>query len=187
MTTFEDAEKDTFSFCKPIPKTLADRIALVQAVVDGSSKFFFGKVKSHSMHIIHSNRPRKGSDSAPHPIENKKPNKDGKRGACAAGVFSMGWTTGLVIDALEIGTCYGWITKEQTTREVVEGFLSRYGREFYRVPASSSLSGDLESRNTRIRLEREGRIIPRSIVSSDGEIEVVPFRRGEKTWSLSWI
>lgn len=99
----------------------------------------------------------------------------------------MGWTTSLVLDALEIGTEYGWITKEQTTQEVIEGFLSNYGREFYRIPASSSRSVDSDSLKTRIRLERKGQAIPRSITSSDGKIEVVPFRRGEKTWSLCWI
>lgn len=99
----------------------------------------------------------------------------------------MGWITGLVLDALEIGTQHGWITKEQTTREAIEGFLSRYGREFYRIPTSSSLSVDSESPKTRIRLERQGQTIPMSITSSDGKIEVVPFRRGEKTWSLCWI
>lgn len=129
---------------------------------------------------------RKGSDSAPHPIENKK-TKDGERGSCAAGVFSMGWTTGLVLDALEIGTRHGWITKEQTTREAIEGFLSHYGRDFYRIPTSSTRSVDSEPPKTRIRLERQGQTIPRSITSSDGSIEVVPFRRGEKTWSLCWI
>ena len=99
----------------------------------------------------------------------------------------MGWTTGLVLDALEIGTHYGWITKEQTTREVIEGFLSGYGRDFYRIPPSSIDSVDSEPSKRRIRLERHGRTIPKSITSSDGKIEVVPFRRGEKTWSLCWI
>lgn len=126
----------------------------------------------------------KGSDSAPHPIENKKTGKESERGNCAAGVFSMGWTTALVLDALEIGTRHGWITKEQTTRDVIEGFLSRYGRDFYRIPTSSV---DSKSSRTRIRLERQGQTIPMSITSSDGKIEVVPFRRGEKTWSLRWI
>ena len=99
----------------------------------------------------------------------------------------MGWTTGLVLDALEIGTHHGWITKEQTTREVIEGFLSRHGRDFYRIPTSSLGSADSEPSKGRIRLERHGRTIPRSITSAEGKIEVVPFRRGEKTWSLCWI
>ena len=99
----------------------------------------------------------------------------------------MGWTTGLVLDALEIGTHCGWITKEQTTREAIEGFLSRYGRDFYRIPSSSSYFVGTESPKTRIRLERQGQTIPLSITSSDGKIEVVPFHRGKKTWSLCWI
>ena len=114
-------------------------------------------------------------------------NKEGERGDCAAGVFSIGWTTSLVLDALEIGTRYGWITKEQTTREAIEGFLSRHGREFYRIPAAPSRSVGWESATPRIRLERQGQTIPRSIKSSDGKIEVVPFRAGKETWSLSWI
>lgn len=126
----------------------------------------------------------KGSDSAPHPIENKRTNEKSGAGSCAAGVFSMGWTTALVLDALEIGTRHGWITKEQTTRDVIEGFLSHYGRDFYRIPTSSV---DSKSSRTRVRLERQGQTIPMSITSSDGKIEVVPFRRGEKTWSLRWI
>ena len=99
----------------------------------------------------------------------------------------MGWTTGLVLDALEIGTRYGWITKEQTTREAIEGFLSHYGRDFYKIPNPSSRSADSGSPNTRIRLERQGQTIPMSITSSDGKIEVVPFHRGKKTWSLCWV
>lgn len=84
----------------------------------------------------------------------------------------MGWTTDLVLDALEIGTHHEWITKEQTTREVIEGFLSRYGRDFYRIPTSSSRSVDSESPKTQIRLERQGQTIPRSITSSDGKMDV---------------
>ena len=99
----------------------------------------------------------------------------------------MGWTTGLVLDALEIGTHCGWITKEQTTQEAIEGFLSRYGRDFYRIPTSSSRSVEPKFPRTRIRLERQGQTIPMSITSLNGKIEVVPFRRGERTWSLCWI
>ena len=34
---------DAFNFCKPVAKTPADRVALVQAVVEQGGKFFFGK------------------------------------------------------------------------------------------------------------------------------------------------
>ena len=77
----------------------------------------------------------------------------------------------------------GWISKEQVTRKAIEGFLSDNGRAFYKI----SNPNDTESRKPRIRLERRGDIIPSSIVSSDGSLEVVPFRRGEEIMSLSWI
>lgn len=129
-----------------------------------------------------------GSDSAPHPAQNKWVGQERDRGHCAAGVFSSGWVTPLIIDALEIGTRQGWITKAQTTRENIEGFLSFYGRDFYRIPVPPSHPTDSEgSKTPRIRLERHGQVIPQSIKSLDGQIEVVPFKRGEKTWSLSWI
>jgi len=41
--TIDDAVSNAFNFCKPLAKGLADRVALLQAVMDGSGKFFFGK------------------------------------------------------------------------------------------------------------------------------------------------
>lgn len=38
--TIEDAERDVFNFCKPVMKSADDRLALIQAALDGSSKFF---------------------------------------------------------------------------------------------------------------------------------------------------
>ena len=77
----------------------------------------------------------------------------------------------------------GWISKEQVTRKAIEGFLSDYGRAFYKI----SNSNDIELRRPRIQLERRGETIPRSVSSSDGNLEVVPFRRGEEIMSLSWM
>ncbi len=68
MTT-ENAEQDVYNFCKPIAKTLEDRIALLRAAVDGSGKFFFG------------------SDSAPHPVQLKEGTN------AAAGCFTQGERT----------------------------------------------------------------------------------------------
>lgn len=64
--TIEDAERDVFNLCKPIMKTPDDRLALIKAAVDGSSKFFFG------------------SDSAPHPIQSKT-----EKECAAAGCFTQ--------------------------------------------------------------------------------------------------
>ncbi|KAL8647556.1 MAG: hypothetical protein Q9226_006385 [Calogaya cf. arnoldii] len=156
MTT-ENAEDDAHNFCKPIAKTLEDRIALLRAAVDGSGKFFFG------------------SDSAPHPVQSKEQTN------VAAGCFTQGWTSVLVIDALKQAIENGWISNHKIRHETLEGFLSTYGRKFYKI---DQLSGSLQ---WRIQLEKGAETIPKSIISSDGKIEVVPFRRGEQVMSLSWI
>ncbi|KAL8934285.1 MAG: hypothetical protein Q9216_005984 [Gyalolechia sp. 2 TL-2023] len=154
--TTDDAEQDVFSFCKPIAKTTEDRVALLQAAVDGSSKFFFG------------------SDSAPHPVQSKT------QSAGAAGCFTQGWCTALVIGALEHALRQGWISQDQVTQEALEGFLSKYGRVFYNIGDAN----DEASYKPQIRLTRRGETIPKSIKSSDGQIEVVPFRSGQEVMSL---
>lgn len=88
-----------------------------------------------------------------------------------------------MIGALENGMTQGWISKTDVTRESIEGFLSTYGRAFYKI----SDSDEAESRKPRIRLERRRETIPRSIKSLDGSLEVVPFRRGQEIMSLTWI
>lgn len=40
--TIDDVCGDVFNFCKPVAKTAVDRIALVQTIVGGNKKFFFG-------------------------------------------------------------------------------------------------------------------------------------------------
>ncbi|KAI4128824.1 MAG: hypothetical protein LQ338_002524 [Usnochroma carphineum] len=165
--TTEEAEQDIYSFCKPIAKTPADRIALLKAVVDGSSKFFFGSRAKYE----------KGSDSAPHPVQLKQ------QAGGAAGCFTQGWCTALVIGALQHGISQGWITKDEVTREAVEGFLSTYGRAFYKI----SNPNRTMTPEPRILLTREGEVIPKSIRSSDRGIEVVPFHSGQEIISLSTV
>ncbi|KAL8732626.1 MAG: hypothetical protein Q9166_002601 [cf. Caloplaca sp. 2 TL-2023] len=156
MTT-ENAEENVHNFCKPIAKTLEDRVALLRAAVDGSGKFFFG------------------SDSAPHPVQSKE------EASAAAGCFTQGWVTALVIGALKDAIEQGWISNHRITQGALEGFLSIYGRKFYKIYDHKL------SEKPRIRLERSDKTIPKSITSSDGNIEVVPFRSGEQVMSLSWI
>ncbi|KAL8964218.1 MAG: hypothetical protein Q9183_004608, partial [Haloplaca sp. 2 TL-2023] len=121
------------------------------------------------------------SDSAPHPIQSKEQIKAGT--GVAAGCFTQGWTTVLVIRALENAMAQGWIKREQVTQEVLEGFLSEHGRAFYQLTYGKGQA----ARKARIRLERQGETIPKSIKSANGNIEVVPFRRGQEVMSLSWI
>ncbi|KAL8726672.1 MAG: hypothetical protein Q9181_005953 [Wetmoreana brouardii] len=89
--------------------TPADRIALLKAAADGSGKFFFG------------------SDSAPHHVKSKE------QASGAAGCFTQGWCTALVIGAMENGIRQGWISKNDVTYKALEGFLSGHGRAFYQL------------------------------------------------------
>ncbi|KAE8549989.1 hypothetical protein EYB25_008514 [Talaromyces marneffei] len=154
--TIDDAVSDVFNFCKPVAKTPEDRLALVKAVVDGSGKFFFG------------------SDSAPHPIQSKK-----GAGATAAGCFTQPYVSQIVIEALEVATEQGWINENELTLEAIEGFLSGFGRKFYKLPAANSTK--------KIRLEKKGEKIPDIVRSADGAVEIVPWGRGREVRSLTWV
>lgn len=158
-----------------LSQTQDDQIALLKAVIDGSSNFFFGM---EARDIVSSQAEcLSGSDSAPHPVQSKQ------QTGGAAGCFTQAWCTALVIGALEHGVHQGWVNKEEVTLEAVEGFLSSYGRTFYKI----SKSDQSESRKPRIRLTRQGETIPRSMESSDGGIEVIPFRSGHQIMTLSWV
>ena len=88
------------NFCKPIAKTVYDRSALRTAVRNGNPKFFFG------------------SDSAPHPKENKE------CAFCCAGVFTSPVALPLLAQLLEYLGCL----------ERLQGFVSDFGARFYRRP-----------------------------------------------------
>ena len=157
--TIDDWCVDAFSFCKPVAKSPADRIALLRAVVDGESgKFFFG------------------SDSAPHVAEAKK-----GKGNTAAGCFTQAWATQLVVGALDEAVSKGWITEKQVTTEVLTSFFSARGKRFYRL--SESNEGD----TPRIRLVKRNEKITKVLKSEDSKVEIVPFRSGAAVWSLEWI
>jgi len=82
-----------------------------------------------------------------------------------------------VLSALEEAIERGDIQESAVTQELLEGFLGGFGRKFYGIPDSSG---------ERIRLRRASTTIADKVTGADG-IEVVPFRRGQKTWSLEWI
>jgi dihydroorotase len=67
------------------------------------------------------------------------------------------------------------IAEEEVTEEILSGFLGGYGRKFYGITDSS---------NERIVLKRGSEIIQESFTGEG--VEVVPFRRGQSTWSVSW-
>ena len=67
------------------------------------------------------------------------------------------------------------ITEEDVTEEILTGFLGGYGRKFYGIADGS---------NEKIVLRKGGEIIQESFTGEG--VEVVPFRRGQSTWSISW-
>jgi dihydroorotase len=121
------------------------------------------------------NSSREGSDSAPHILEAKK---GGKK--AAAGCFTQGWATQLVVGAVEEGIAKGWL-QEEVSAEILEEFLGGRGRRFYKLKEKTE-SGKV----WKILLENKGAKVPETLRSEDGCIEVVPFRRGEAIWRLTW-
>jgi dihydroorotase len=85
--------------------------------------------------------------------------------------------TQLVLLALEEGVERGVITDDDITQEKLEGFLSRNGRKFYKLPETAS---------KKIVLERKGEKIAESIKSKNGNVEVGISRAGTEVFSLQW-
>lgn len=79
--------------------------------------------------------------------------------------------------ALEEGIERGDITDADVTQEKLEGFLSRFGRRFYKLP---------EVPENKIILERKGEKIPKSVASADGSFEVGISRAGTEVFSVTW-
>ncbi|GMF76323.1 unnamed protein product [Aspergillus oryzae] len=136
----------------PVAKTPADRDALLRTAASGNPKFFFG------------------SDSAPHPAASKR---GGDK--IAAGVFTQPYTTQVVLDSFEQACENGILKEEDITPEVVEGFMSKFGRQFYGIG---------EEQKEFITLEKKDEKIV-NLLQSD-KVDVVPFRRDQQTWSVSW-
>ncbi|KZF19586.1 Dihydroorotase [Xylona heveae TC161] len=155
--TVDDWASDPFCFCKPVAKLPSDREALLKAAAANSPKIFLG------------------TDSAPHPATAKRGGADGK-GKTVAGVFTQPYATQLAVGAFEKAIEKGWLKDNEVTVDVVRGFLGENGRKFYGVPQSES----------RIVLRKGEEKVVEAFASKGGELEVVPFRRGEPTWSVEW-
>ncbi|KAF2268525.1 Dihydroorotase [Lojkania enalia] len=113
-----------------------------------------------------------GTDSAPH--DSRKKRGEDK---IAAGVFTQPNAVGLVLDALEKGVERGVIQEASVTTQVLEGFLGGWGRRFYGIEDGKAEKVVLK--------KQQGQIA--DVLKKDGiGVEVVPFRRGEKTWSVTW-
>ena len=113
-----------------------------------------------------------GSDSAPHPVT-------AKRGGdkIAAGVFTQPYVTQLVLDAFEQACEWGVLAPEDITSNSLERFLSRNGLAFY----------GLEETKGRIMVHKIDEKIKDILLSDTSDVEVVPFRKGQTTWTVKWI
>ncbi|KAI8939201.1 hypothetical protein NX059_005031 [Plenodomus lindquistii] len=113
-----------------------------------------------------------GTDSAPH-ASVKKRGED----KVAAGVFTQPYALGYVLDALEKGVQRGVVREEDVSQSVLEGFFGVWGRRFYGVQ---------EEKGERVVLRKgEEKVV--DVLKKEGvSVEVVPFRKGEETWSVEW-
>lgn len=105
-----------------------------------------------------------------HDITSKK-----GKGNTAAGVFTQPHALGYVLLALEESISRGDVAEDMVTDEALAGFFSTYGRKFYDVPQAAQ----------KILMKRDGETIKESLIG--GGVEVVPFRAGEKVWSVEWV
>ena len=90
-------------------------------------------------------------------------------------MFTQPYAVAYVLDALKKAVQRGVIREEDVTKEGLEGFFGGWGRTFYQVE---------EGKGERVLLRKGGEKI--LDVLKEGDVEVVPFRRGETTWSVEW-
>ena len=125
-------------FCMPVVKNETDLIELRKAACNKNSKFFLG------------------TDSAPHPIHEKKPNLTSK-----PGIFSAACSIEL----------YAEIFDQENSINNLEKFSSINGAKFYNFPINKS----------KIKLEKTEWIIPE--LSSYKDIKVKNFYANKK---INW-
>lgn len=105
-----------------------------------------------------------GTDSAPHP-------RKAKQGAkIAAGVFTQPYALQYLAE----------VFAREGKLDKLKGFASEFGRQFYKVKENG-----WETEIPTVVLRREPGVEIAAEFGS-GDDAVVPFKTGEKTWSLEW-
>jgi dihydroorotase len=113
-----------------------------------------------------------GTDSAPHD-RGKKRGED----KVAAGVFTQPYALGYVLDALTKGVERGVVKEDEVSQGVLEGFFGGWGRKFYQIK---------DERGEKVVLRKGGEKIVELLEKDGVGVSVVPFRKGEATWSVEW-
>ncbi|CCK69083.1 dihydroorotase KNAG_0B06560 [Huiozyma naganishii CBS 8797] len=145
LLTVDDWAGDPVNFCKPVAKLSHDRRALVSAATSGERCFFFG------------------SDSAPHPVENKQ-----RYRGVSAGIFTQRYALAYVAEVFEA----------QGRLDTLQKFVSDNARRFYRVAG--------EAKNT-VTLYRRDHVVPELVTNNSQTVSVVPFMPGETLhWDIRW-
>lgn len=162
------------NFCKPVAKLASDREALRTVVASGDPKFFLGSDSApHSLHkkmpsahdFVHKQLSASKSDNA----------EPSECPTCAAGIYSSSEILPLLADIFEDETM-----SPQIPLDRLEGFASKFGREFYKEPVQS---GEKDVVLERIQQKRR---IPAAypFTAEDGETELIrPFYAGKE---ISW-
>ena len=99
--------------------------------------------------------------------------KKGK-GNALPGIFTQAYACQYVLSALEEAIERGDIKEEVVTEDLLRGFLGEWGRRFYGVDNSTR----------KILLTKGNETIVEAFKGPD--VEIVPFKKGEITWSLRW-
>ncbi|KAH3899985.1 probable Dihydroorotase [Saccharomycodes ludwigii] len=145
--TIDDWCGNPINFCKPVAKLPKDKRRLIEAATSGKPWFFFG------------------SDSAPHPIENKS-----KCCGCAAGVYTSEYCIPYLAQVFE----------QQGKLDNLSKFVSFNPLKFYRL-----LNDEHIMNKPHCILYKEEQTVVAEIIKDD--IKVVPFKAGEKlNWNVKW-
>ncbi|KAJ7368029.1 hypothetical protein DFH08DRAFT_830121 [Mycena albidolilacea] len=145
--TVDDWAGQSFNFCKPVAKYPDDREALRQVIRDGHPRFFLG------------------SDSAPHPVHSKSTSTPTQ--GCAAGIYTSPILLPLVAHLLE----------SFDALDKLEGFVSTFGRCFYRRELSAENTSNVVLRKI------DGHVVEGKYGAD--EESVVPFWAGKEiNWKI---
>lgn len=145
--TIDDWAGNPINFCKPVAKLPRDKRALIAAATSGKPYFFFG------------------SDSAPHPLQNKSRHI----GVCA-GVYTQSLAIPYLAQIFESHNALGKL----------KGFVSDFGLSFYGIDKT-----ELRNMDEAILYSRK-QVVPDSITDGKG-IVVAPFMpKEELNWSVKW-
>lgn len=151
--TVDDWAGNPLNFCKPVAKTTRDRHALVEAATSGKPWFFFG------------------SDSAPHPVENKA-----RYLGVSAGIFTQKHAMAYLAQVFDK---VGQLDK-------LPSFVSNFPLTFYQM--NERRKSMIVSPNDNVVLFKHKHIVEEKTVSNSGNITVVPFQPGfELDWDVKFV